>query len=252
MEKLHAIEIENLNVTFGDFVVLDNINLQIEEGDFISILGPNGSGKSTLLRTILGIFKPTKGKIKIFGQEINKVNPNLIGYVPQMKTLDKSFPAVAIELVLNGLKHNWSFKHSKENREKAWEILKQLNAETYAEKPLNQLSGGQLQKIYLARCLIKQPKILLLDEPATGVDLICETNLNEIISSFSNVNKTTVIMVTHDWTSAFHHTEKILLLNKNIIYFGDKNTAFSNENLIHTFSHYGEKHKVSFKLMSDE
>jgi zinc transport system ATP-binding protein len=249
---MYALEIENLNVTFADFVVLEDINLKINEGEFVSILGPNGSGKSTLLRTILGIFKPTKGNIKILGDEINKVNPDFIGYVPQIKTLDKSFPAIGLELILSGLQRNWSIKHSKENKEKAWEIIKQLNAESFAEKPLNQLSGGQLQKIYLARCLIKKPKILLLDEPATGVDLICETNLNEIISGFSQHNKTTVIMVTHDWTSAFHHTEKILLLNKKVIYYGDKNIAFSNENLIHTFSHYGEKHKVSFKLTSDE
>jgi zinc transport system ATP-binding protein len=243
-----AIEITNLTVKFNHFVALENINLSIPKGKFIAILGPNGSGKSTLLRTILGVITPTGGNITIFGTKNSNIKPEMIGYVPQMKTLDKFFPAIGLELVLSGIVHKWSKKLKLENKNKVMEIIEQLGATSFVNKPLNQLSGGQLQRLYLARALVHKPQIILLDEPATGVDFVCETNLNSIINSYSTLHSTTVLMVTHDLTSAYHHTEDIILLNKNLVFYGDKNEAFTDENLKHTFSHYGDKHNVVFNL----
>jgi zinc transport system ATP-binding protein len=248
MNEINAIELKGINVNFGNFTALENINLNIPAGKFISILGPNGSGKSTLLRLLTGILKPQSGEIKIFGKKIDEISADTIGYVPQIKTLDKSFPAIGIELVLSGINHRWALKSSNEQKKKAYDLLEQLNADSYAEKPLNQLSGGQLQRIYLARCLVREPQILLLDEPATGIDLICETNLNNIINNFSKERLTSILMVTHDWTSAYAHTEDILLLNKKVIFYGNKENAFSNEYLKHTFSHFSDKHNVTFGL----
>jgi zinc transport system ATP-binding protein len=252
MNNINAIELNGVNVSFGNFQALENINLTIPSGKFVSILGPNGSGKSTLLRVLTGIISPQNGEISIFGKNIKELSSDTIGYVPQIKTLDKSFPAIGIELVLSGINHRWALKSSKEQKEKAFYILEQLNAHEYAEKPLNQLSGGQLQRIYLARSLVREPQLLLLDEPATGIDLICETNLNSIIQKFSKNNLTTILMVTHDWTSAYAHTEEILLMNRKIIFYGSKEAAFSNENLRQTFSHFSDKHNVSFGLTSND
>jgi zinc transport system ATP-binding protein len=245
---LQAIELNNIKLNFGNIPALEGINLSIPTGKFVSILGPNGSGKSTLLKVLCGILKPTEGNIKIFGKNLNELSLDTVGYVPQIKTLDKSFPAIAIELVLSGLNHRWTYRITKEMKIKAYTILEALNASEYAEKPLNQLSGGQLQRIYLARSLVREPQLLLLDEPATGIDLICETNLNSIIQNFQKDNLTTVLMVTHDWTSAYEHTEEVILLNKRVIYYGNKEIAFSQEYLRQTFSHFTDQHHVSFGL----
>lgn len=250
--NINAIELKNISYSFGDYLALDNINLEIKGGKFISILGPNGSGKSTLLRLLTGILKPQIGEIYIYGQKITDIQSDIVGYVPQIKTLDKSFPAIGIELVLSGINHRWALKSTKEQKEKAYDILEQLDAVNYAKKPLNQLSGGQLQRIYLARSLVREPQLLLLDEPATGIDLVCETNLNGIIQNFTKKNLTTVLMVTHDWTAAYSHTEEVLLLNKEVIFFGSKEKAFSNKYLKHTFSHFSDKHIVSFGLTSND
>lgn len=251
MNEINAIEFKNVNVSFGNFVALENVDLKIPAGKFISILGPNGSGKSTLLRLLTGIIKPQSGDIKIFGKKLDEISADMIGYVPQIKTLDKSFPAIGIELVLSGINHRWALKSTNEQKQKAFSMLEQLDALSYANKPLNQLSGGQLQRIYLARCLVREPQILLLDEPATGIDLICETNLNSIIKNFSKENMTSILMVTHDWTSAYAHTQDILLLNKKVVFYGNKEDAFSNDYLKHTFSHFTDKHNVSFGIMNN-
>lgn len=244
----NIVEIEKLTVKYGDSVAISDLSIKIEEGIYLAILGPNGSGKSTLLKSILGLVQPTSGNIKILGMPIDKVNPKLIGYVPQLKTLDKSFPALAIELVLSGLSKNWAFRSSRNDKIKALKILEQLNSIEIAYRHLSELSGGQLQKVYLARSLVRNPKILLLDEPATGVDFVCETNFNSILSEYAEQNKITILMVTHDWTAAYHHSTHILLMNNHLIYYGSKETAFTDENIKHTFSHLAHKHNVTFAL----
>ena len=250
MQKI--IVIKNLTVKYGSNIAISDLSLHIEEGAYVAILGPNGSGKSTLLKAVLGLIKPTSGEIRIFGKTIDEIDPKLIGYVPQIKTLDRTFPAIAIELVLSGLSKNWVFRTSKKDKIQALKILEQLNSTDIAYRHLSELSGGQLQKIYLARRLVRNPKILLLDEPATGVDFVCETNFNEILSEYAEQNKITILMVTHDWTSAYHHANNILLLNNHLVYYGPKDKAFTDENIKNTFSHFAHKHKVSFTLKEQD
>lgn len=244
----YAIVIQNLWVKYGNTIAISNLTVSIENGIYLAILGPNGSGKSTLLKTIIGLVKPSSGTIKIFGKLTDEADPSAIGYVPQIKTLDKTFPALAIELVLSGLSKNWVFRSSKQDKLKALKILEQLNSLDLAYRHLSELSGGQLQKIYLARSLVRKPKILLLDEPATGVDFVCETNFNSILTDYAEQNKITILMVTHDWTSAYHHSSHILLVNNQLIYYGPKEYAFTDDNIKHTFSHLAHKHNVTFTL----
>lgn len=248
----YAIKTSNLTVEFGNNKILDNINIEIENGDFVAIVGPNGSGKTTFLKTLLSIVKPTSGEIKIFGKEADKIEGSEIGYVPQIKTIDRSFPANAIELVLSGVRNRWLGIKTKEDKKLALHALELVGAAEYAKKQISELSGGQLQRVYLARCFASNPKLLLLDEPATGVDLVCETAINELIEEFNKKRGVTVLMVTHDWTAAYHHTNKVMLLNKQLVYFGNKTEAFTEINLMKTFSHLGHKHKVTFGLKSYE
>jgi zinc transport system ATP-binding protein len=248
------IKFENISYTVGKTWILDNISFEIEKGDFLSIVGPNGSGKTTLLKLILGVKKETKGKITLncmkhsMNNGSNKIDHIVVGYVPQTKTLDISFPAIALELVANGINARWNFNLSSEQRNKSIEILENINAKHLAMKQLSELSGGELQRIYLARAIVRNPEILLLDEPATGIDMICENDVNEIISNLCNEKKTTIVMVTHDWSSAYYHTNKTLLLNKNVVYFGDSAEAFTNENLAKTFSSH--HHNITFGIKS--
>lgn len=240
----YILKFEDVNYSVNRTNILENISFSITNGDFLSIVGPNGSGKTTLLKLILGILKSQTGEI-IFN-EID--NSRSIGYVPQTKTLDRSFPATAIELVVNGINRRWNFRLNNKQINEAYSVLKSVNAAHLAKKQLSDLSGGELQRIYLARAIIRHPRILLLDEPATGIDLVCEKDISSIISGLISEYNTTVIMVTHDWSSAYHHTNKLLLLNKQMIYFGNPHQGFTDENMVKTFSNTSLNHNVSFGI----
>lgn len=250
--KEYAIETLNLSVKFDEFTALDNLNLKVEAGAYVAIVGPNGSGKTTFLKLLLNILKPSQGSLKIFGEDIKKVASGTIGYVPQIKTIDRTFPANALELVLSGINHSWVAMKSKQDMRKAMESLELVGAADLAKKQISSLSGGQLQRVYLARCFVAEPKILLLDEPATGIDLVCESSINSIIEEYNRKKGITVIMVTHDWSAAYHHTKYVLLLNKKQIYYGSPDEAFTDINLQKTFSHLGHHHKVTFGLKSND
>ena len=210
----HSVDINNLTVKYNNLIALSDLTLSIENGSFAAIVGPNGSGKTTLLKVLLGIVKPSVGNVLFFGKERKELQHGEIGYVPQFKTMDKTFPATAQELVISGIKRTWLGRKSKDDAKKALEALDKVGALDYASEQLSTLSGGQLQRVYLARCFVASPKILLLDEPATGIDLVCESSLNSIIQEYNRKHNTTVIMVTHDCSAAYYQTRRVLLLTK--------------------------------------
>jgi zinc transport system ATP-binding protein len=243
-----AIKIDNLTIDYSGKTAVDNLTVSFEKDKFIAIVGPNGSGKSSLLKAITGLIRCSAGSIIVDGISNGKDRSNIIGYVPQIKTLDRNFPAKALELVASGYKKNWPGRLSNSLKSIAHEALEIIGAGNLAEKQLSEMSGGELQKIYLARALVKKPKILLLDEPATGIDMVCERSLNHTIEEYKAENSATVIMVTHDWSSAYYHANNVLLLNKKKVYYGAAKEAFDNANLQLAFSHPGHKHNVEFGL----
>lgn len=247
----NAIEINNLTVRFYENTVLENINLVLPQGSYAAIIGPNGSGKTTFMKSLLGLIKPGSGEIKILGKRLEELPLGTIGYVPQVKTLDRTFPAKAYELVLSGKNGKWPAFVSKQEKLEAVEALAVAGAEEYADSQINTLSGGQLQRVYLARCFANKPKILLLDEPATGIDLVCETSINKNIEEYNKKENATVIMVTHDWSAAYHHTEYVLMLNRSQVYFGKTDAAFTDDNLQKTFSHLGHNHNIKFGMKNN-
>ncbi len=213
---MSLIELNNVTLGYEKHIVLKNIDIKIEEGDFVCVVGPNGSGKSTLIKGILGLIKPLKGKIKY-----NNLKQNFIGYMPQETKVDANFPASVLEIVLSGTLNNSGFKpfYSKEAKEKALNNLKLLHIENLKNKSFADLSGGQRQKVLLARSLCATSKLLILDEPSNNLDTKSKENLYEMIS---NLNKEgiTIIMITHDLDHGNLIGNKILSLREDEIFYG--------------------------------
>lgn len=236
----------DVSVVFGKHTAIENINLEINSNTVVTIVGPNGGGKTTLLKVILGLVRPTKGELLINGQDTCSLPAGAIGYVPQIKTVDMSFPALSIELVASGLKNNWVARLSKDEKSKSLEALERVGAKHLANRQISKLSGGELQRVFLARGFVRKPDILLLDEPVTGIDFVGESDIHNIIEDYRKESNTIILLVTHDWEAAYHHANKVVLINRNIICYESPERAFSEENLRKTFSHIGHKHKMIF------
>lgn len=245
MSKL-ALEVSNLTVFLGKYCVLNKVNFSLGVSEFLTIVGPNGSGKTTLIKTILGLVEPTEGKVTVLGTKPKDVHYREIGYVPQIKTTDRSFPAKVFEVVATGLTGNWQFYFSKSVRRKVDEVLELCGLGYLRSREVSKLSGGELQRVFLARSIIRKPRLLLLDEPATGIDTIAETDFSSILERLQSEFQSTIVMVTHDWEYAFFHSSSVLLLNKKVIAFGPPKKVFTEDNLQKTYGHLGHEHKMEF------
>jgi zinc transport system ATP-binding protein len=243
-----AVAAQGLSVRIGDYRVLDGLDFQLPAGSFMTIVGPNGGGKTTLLRAILGLQAPAAGRIEVLGRAPADLETDWIGYVPQLKTLDRDFPARAIELVATGLLGRWPGRISPADCARAHEALQQVDGVKLASRPLAALSGGELQRVYLARAIVRRPRLILLDEPAAGMDVAGEADLYGILEDYqrhSGPHRTgaTVIMITHDWDATRHHSSHVLVLNRRLISFGPPAEALGEGHLERAFGHVGHPHK---------
>lgn len=200
---MNSIDIKNLKFSYiADEIILDSIDFEVAEGEFAVIIGGNGSGKSTLIKNILGELKPDKGEIKILGKKMNQNSDYKdLGYVPQISVVEKiAFPITVIELVvLNLYKDFGFFKYpKKEHIRKADEILKYMDLYSYRNVPINELSGGLKQRSMIARAMVHDPKILILDEPTVGVDKESKKQFLEMISKLNKEKKLTILLITHE------------------------------------------------------
>lgn len=241
--KPSALHFHNVSVRFGEIEVLQNITFDVAEGEFLAIIGPNGAGKSTLIKVALGLVKPNKGHANIFGELAGR-QPDRIGYVPQLKTFDRSFPATVLELVISGLRRSWPARITKDERVKAQEALEQVGASPLAERPLAKLSGGELQRAFLARALVRRPKVVLLDEPATGVDFLAEHDLYDLLEHYQTETGATIAMITHDLAAARYHASQVVVLNRRLHGFGVPEEVLCERCLKDAYGHVGHAHKV--------
>ncbi len=219
---------KNLNVQYDNQVALKNVNFDLEDGDYLCIIGDNGSGKSTLMKSILGLVTPKSGSIQ-YGAQLKNHD---IGYLPQQTIVQRDFPASVYEVVLSGClnKRGWRPFYSKEEKQRALNNLKKLKIEHLKDKCYRDLSVGQQQRVLIARALCASEKILLLDEPVTGLDPVTTQHLYEIIEELNRDYKMSIIMVTHDMNSGLEHATKILRLNKEVVFYGtpDEYLCFTN------------------------
>jgi len=215
---------ELINVTFSyEFEpVLENACLQVEKGDYIGVVGPNGSAKTTLLKLMLGLLKADKGEVKLFGENITDFkNWEKVGYLSQKATaINSSFPATVFEVVKAAVKDKKRFSLKSDNltTQKVNYALKLAGIENLKNKMVGNLSGGQQQKVFIARALVKKPEILLLDEPTTGIDLKSQEEFYEFLEKLNKEIGITIVMVSHDIGVISEKVTKIACMwNKKII-----------------------------------
>lgn len=244
-KEMIAVETRGLSVGFGEREVLLDISCKVHEREFVAVLGPNGAGKSVFLKVLLGLLPPAAGEVAIFGRRPLDIPPGWIGYVPQVKTLDRNFPALAVELVVTGLHHSWKRWLSKGEKKSAMESLARVGASHLADRSVSALSGGELQRVYLARCLVQRPRLLILDEPVTGVDMVAENDFYQVLEEFRRENEATIVMVTHDWEVAANYACHVLVLNQRLISFGTPAEALCDDCLKKAYGTGRDFHLVS-------
>jgi len=227
-----AIEIKNLNVCYNGNFVLRNVNMNVAEGEFLGIIGPNGGGKTTLAKVILGIKEAREGDVLVYGMTPEKAR-GLVGYVPQFNTFEKDFPISVGEVVLTGLlgKAKPFRRYGKEELIKADSIMEMVGIMHLKEKGVKTLSGGETQKMLIARALATEPKILILDEPTASIDTKSKDSIYDLLRELNK--KMTIILITHDLGVISAYVESIACLNVELFYHGESEI---NENIIeHTF-----------------
>ncbi len=240
-----ALHVHDVTVRFGDALVLERVGFDLDAGHFLAIVGPNGAGKSTLVKVALGLITPQRGHAAIFGNDAGDA-PERIGYVPQLKTFDRTFPASAVELVVSGIRRSWPVRVVKAERARAMSALADVGAERLADRALARLSGGELQRAFLARALVREPDLVLLDEPATGVDYLAEHDLYDLLERYQAGSGATIAMVTHDLAAARFHASRVLVLNRKLHGYGLPEDVLCDACLQDAFGHVGHRHAVAF------
>ncbi len=210
---------ENLSVGYEEKAILQGLNFQVQAGDYLCIVGENGSGKSTLMKTILGLQAPIAGKIET-GDGLKR---NEIGYLPQQTPVQRDFPASVWEIVLSGCQSRCGLRpfYNKEEKQLAGENIQKMQIEALRGRCYRELSGGQQQRVLLARALCATRKMLLLDEPVSGLDPKVTEEMYALIQRLNRQDGITVIMVSHDLTAALRYASHILHIG-NSVFFGTK------------------------------
>lgn len=226
MENKELISCRNVCVNYGSLVAVDNISFSLNKGDYLCIVGANGSGKSTLVKAILGLCKPADGEIV--------KSCKGIGYLGQQNVIQRDFPATVREVVISGcLPQNILPLYSKVEKKRAKEEIYKLGLEKLTKKSFKELSGGQMQRVLLARAFCAATELLILDEPVNGLDPIVTDELYSIVRNRNREEKLTVMMVSHDIHRAVQNATHILHMNNQAMFFGTaedyKKTPLYNE-----------------------
>ena len=228
---LNVVDIEHLTVKYPDVKALDDVSFSVKEGDFLGIIGPNGAGKSTLFASMLGLNTKYEGYIKFFGLDIRKSKDYLkeIGYVPQKPIFEKNFPATVNDIVRMSLR-------KESNEKKIDEILQQLWIHELRNRRIGELSGGQQQRVFIAKALVNNPKILILDEPVTGIDQQSIDLFFSILKELNSKQKITIIWSSHDLDAVNQLANHVACLNRTLFFHGESDDFFENDELVKQYS----------------
>lgn len=227
---MNAIEIKNLTVDYDRIRVIDNVSFSVNQNDFLGIIGPNGAGKTTLFACMLGIIRNYSGEISFFGENIRKSRNYLknIGYVPQKPVFEKNFPVTVREVVRMGMRNP--------DEKRIDDVLKQVWIHELDHRIIGELSGGQQQRVFIAKALADNPKILILDEPVTGVDLQSTEIFYSILLELNKKQNITIVLSSHDLDAVNRLANKVACLNKTLFFHGISDEFFKNDQLLKQYS----------------
>jgi len=215
-----VIQLRSLWVRFNHVPVLEDINLEIPAGHCVGILGPNGAGKSTLLKVVLGLLTPTEGQVLVFGEAPDRLRRQgrLLGYLPQRPLTHPRFPVSVLEVVLMGRYGRIGLlrRPGPEDRRIAHENLERVGISHLAPRPIGSLSGGEQQRVFIARALTVEPRLLILDEPTVSLDACAQDDLYELVGRFKKDLDLTVLMVSHDIGAVARHVDEVICLNRRV------------------------------------
>ncbi|MEY2408343.1 MAG: zinc transport system ATP-binding protein [Verrucomicrobiota bacterium] len=232
-----AIDVRDLRVSLGGVAVLRGVNFVVPAGQLVALIGPNGSGKTTLLRALLGLQKFHGGVIRLFGETNLRAGLARVGYVPQRMDLERSFILSVREFLalrLPATRH-WFWLSKRRTDSLIRESLAEIGVEALLDKPLAQLSGGQLQRVLIAFSLLQRPDLLLLDEPTAGVDAPGEETFYELIAGIQKRHRMTVVLVSHDLSMVYRHANRVYALNGVMCCEGTPDEIMNAESLKEAF-----------------
>jgi len=219
------ISVKNLSVVYGQNQALQNVSFEVNAGDYVGLTGPNGAGKTTLAKTLLGLVQKQSGSINLFEKDLREFRDwRKIGYLPQKGSAYNSLvPATSGEIIRLGLLGGKKFpkRFSKNDLAIVDQMLDSLNIRDLADSLFSELSGGQQQRVILARALVSNPQLLILDEPTTALDPKSRDNFFSLLETLNKENRVTIIYITHDLSSIGTHANKLLYIDKEVVYYGN-------------------------------
>ena len=224
---------EALTVVLGDRTVLEDVTLSVEEGEIVAVIGPNGAGKTTLLKAALGLFPIRSGTALLFGKQLAALGSerDRLGYVPQNLELDRTIPVTVRELI--GINTPPRYL----SRPALSKALAEVDAERLADRLVGELSGGEMQRVMIAMTLLRDPRLLFLDEPATGIDREGERLFYDVLESLRSSRSLTVIMVSHDISVVYRYASRVLCINRRLMCQGPPGDILKDETLERLYGH---------------
>lgn len=232
-----AIVARDLAAGYGGHVVWKHASFSIEPGSFTAILGPNGGGKSTLIRTILGLLSPSQGQLDVLGEKPRRGNP-LIGYIPQRSTFDPELSIRGIDFVNLGVDgHRWGVRLPGADKARASAAsIRSVGAESYANRPIGLLSGGEQQRLQLAQALVGNPRLLLMDEPLSQLDVRNQSLIVQLIGDIKRARELTVLLIAHDVNPLLPHIDHVLYVAHGNVAMGKPEEIITSESLTRIYS----------------
>jgi ABC-type Mn2+/Zn2+ transport system ATPase subunit len=234
IESAPALEICGLSVSYGEGLALDGVSCALREGEQVAVVGPNGAGKSSLFKAIVGLLRPSAGSIRHFAAE--RAEPSSVAYVPQRSQVDWRFPVSVADVVMMGRAGRVGLFRRPGPRDRALvaEALDLVRMTPLARRQISELSGGQQQRVFLARALAQQARLLLMDEPLTGLDARSQDEILQIMEDL-RPRKVTVLTALHDLQLAARHFDRVMLLNRRLIGFGPATEVFAPDRLVEAY-----------------
>lgn len=225
------VELDDVWLRYEEKWVLTSIFFKCFAGEILGVVGPNGGGKTTLLNVILGLVRPQRGTVRLFGRKPDKRSRQQIGYLPQISNAVRSFPVAVLDVVLMGLYGRLGVFRRPQAIQKAaaLNLLAKVNMADHARRPFGELSGGQQQRVKIARALASEPKLLILDEPSTGVDSVAQEDFYELLAELRDEQGLSAIMVSHDIGVITSHADRVACLNRELHYHRAPDFCFSDD-----------------------